>query len=103
VHHSSFPSRGGPDELYNVRDHILTQAWNKFLVRVLGIVYRWGGGVVYAIAMVIHPEQIEEVLVTKGKAYAGRPAKNTKTDGKAGEVGVLASQSFVHEDVSGLT
>ena len=31
----------------------------------------------------------EEVLVTKGEAYFGRPAKNT--DGKAGEVGVLGT------------
>jgi len=44
----------------------------------------------------------EEVLVTKGEAYIRCPEKNTRTDGKAGEMGVLVSQSFVHEDVSGL-
>ena len=44
----------------------------------------------------------EEVLVTKGEAYIGCPEKNTRTDRKAGEMGVLVSQSFVHEDVSGL-
>ena len=43
----TFLTPGGPDELCNVRDHILTQAWNKFLVKVLNIVYRWGGEVVY--------------------------------------------------------
>jgi len=52
---------------------------------------------------VIYAEQIEEVLVTNGEAHTGRPAKNTRADGKAREVGVLASQSFVHEDVSCLT
>jgi len=41
------------------------------------------------------------VLVSKGEAYIGPPFKHTRTDGKAWEVSVLASQSFVHEDVSG--
>jgi len=48
------------------------------------------------------PEHIEEMLVTKGKVYIGRPTKNTRTDGRAEEVGVLTSWSFVHEDVSGV-
>ena len=101
MHRCSFPSPGGPDKPYNLRDHILTKARNKFLVKVLNIVYRWGGEVVYNGDT--PPEQIEEELVTKGEAYIGRPAMDTKTDGKAGEVRILASQSFVHEDVSGLT
>ena len=75
-----------------MRDHILIQAWNKFLVKVLNIVYRWGGEVVYDGDT--PREEIEEVLVNKGEAYIGCLAKNTRTDGKAGEVGVLASQSF---------
>jgi len=48
------------------------------------------------------PENIEEVLLSKGEAYIGPPAKHTRTDGKATDVGVLASQSFVPEDVSNL-
>jgi len=46
--------------------------------------------------------RFEEVLVTKGEAYIGRPAKDTRSDGQAGEVRMLAGQSFVHEYVSGL-
>jgi len=39
---------GGSDEPYNVRDHILTQARNKFRITELSIIiYRWGGDVVY--------------------------------------------------------
>ena len=31
----------------NIRDHILTKARNKFRIKELNIVYRWGGEVVY--------------------------------------------------------
>jgi len=72
---------------------------NEFRVKELNIVYRWGGEVVYDGDT--PAEQIEEVVVSKGEAYIGLPAKHTRTDGKAGEVNVLASQSFV-QDVSGL-
>ena len=44
------------------------------------------------------PEMID---VSKSKAYIGPPVKYTRTDEKAEEVSTLASQSFVHEDVSG--
>jgi hypothetical protein len=37
------------------------------------------------------PQKIGKVLVSKGKAYIGSPVKYTRTDGKSGEVGVLAS------------
>jgi len=94
------PLPGGPDEPYNVRDHILTQARNKFRIKELSIIYQWGGEVVHDGDTI--PEKIDEVLVSKGEAYIGPPAKHTRTDGKAGEVSVLASQSSVHEDVSGL-
>ena len=94
------PLPGGPDEPYNVRDHILAQARNKFRNKELNIVYQWGGEVVYDGDTL--PEKTEEVLVSKGEAYIGPPAKHTRTDGKVGDVSVLASQSFVHEDVSGL-
>ena len=40
--------------------------------------------------------------MNKGEAYIACLAKNTRTDGKAGEMGVLVSQSFAHEGVSGL-
>lgn len=94
------PLPGGPDAPYNVRDHILAQARNKFRIKELSIIYRWGGEVVYDGDTL--PEKIDEVLVSKGEAYIGPPAKHTRTDGKAGEVSVLASQSFVHEDVGRL-
>jgi release factor H-coupled RctB family protein len=94
------PLPGGTGESYNVRDHILTQARNKFRIKELHIVYRWGGEVVHDGDTI--PESIDEALVSKGEAYIGPPAKHTRTDGNAGEVSVLASQSFVHEDVSGL-
>src|SRR5258708_390535 len=94
------PLPGGPDEPYNVRDHILAQARDKFRNKELNIVYQWGGEVVYDGDTL--PEKTEEVLVSKGEAYIGPPAKHTRTDGKVGDVSVLASQSFVHEDVSGL-
>jgi len=54
--------------------------------------YRWGGRVVYNGDTL--PEKIEEVLISMGEAYIGPPPKNTRTNGKAGEVSVLASQSL---------
>ena len=48
-----------------------------------------------------HYKKIDEVLVSKREAYIGPPEQHARTDGKAGEVCVLASLSFVHEDVSG--
>jgi len=66
----------------------------------MNIIHRWGGGVVYNGDSL--PEKIEEVLISKGEAYIGPPPKNTRTDGKAGQVSVLASQSLIREDVSGL-
>lgn len=94
------PLPGGQDDPYNVRDHILAQARNKFRIKELNIIYQWGGEIVYDGDTL--SEKIDEVLVSKGEAYIGPPTKHTRTDGKAGEVHVLASQSFVHEDVSGL-
>ena len=94
------PLPGGPDEPYNTRDHILTQGGKKFQVKVLNIVYRWGGEVVYDGDIL--PKQIEEVLVSRGEAYTRPPAKYTRTDGNAGEANVLANQGFVHKNVSRL-
>ena len=48
------------------------------------------------------PEKIDEGPVSKGEAYVRPPAGHTRTDEKAGEVSVLASQSPVHEGMSGL-
>ena len=76
------PLPDGPDEPYNVRDHILTQARNKFRVKELNIVYRWGGVVVYDGDTL--PDKIEEVLVSKGEVYIGLPTKHTRPDGKQG-------------------
>jgi release factor H-coupled RctB family protein len=93
------PLPGGPDEPHNVRGDIFTQARNKFRIKELSIIYRWGGEVVYDGET--RPAKIDEVPVSKGEAYIGPPVKHTRNDRKAGEVSVLASQSFVHEDVSG--
>jgi hypothetical protein len=41
------PLLGGPDEPYNVRGDILTQARIKFRIKELSIIYRWGAEVVY--------------------------------------------------------
>jgi len=56
-------------------------------------IYRWGGAVVYNGDSL--PEKIEEVLISMGEAYIGPLLKNTRTDGKAGEVSVLVSQSLI--------
>jgi len=40
--------------------------------------------------------------VSKARPTLDHPPNHTRTDGKAGEVSVLASQSLVHEGVSGL-
>jgi len=37
---------GVPNEPYNVRGHILTQARGKFRIKELSIIYRWGGEIV---------------------------------------------------------
>jgi len=66
----------------------------------MNIIYRWGGGVVYNGDGL--PGKIEEVLISKGEAYIGLPPKDVRTDGKAGEVSVLANQRPIREDVSGL-
>jgi len=92
------PLPGGPDEPYNTRDHILTQGRKKFQVKVLNIVYRWGGEVVYDGDTL--QKQIEEVLVSRDEAYTGPPAKYTRTGGNAGEVSVLANQGFLRKIVS---
>ena len=76
-----------------MRDHILTQTKNGLRVKELNILYRRGGEVVYDGDTL--PEQIEEVLVSKSEAYIGPPTKHTRTDGKAGEVGVRARVSYM--------
>jgi len=81
-----------------VRNHILTQARNRFRIKELPIIYRWGGDLIYYGEAL--SEKLDEVLVSKGPAYIGPPVKHTRTDGRVGELSVLASQSFVHEDVS---
>jgi len=86
------------DAGYNIREHILLQAKNKFLNKYLSIVYRWGGEELKDGDVL--PDKEEEVLVSKGEAYIGPPKKQKRTDGRAGEVRVLANTSFIHEDVS---
>ena len=76
-----------------MRHHILTQQRNKFWVKEMNIVYRWGGEVVYDGDTL--PEQVEEVLVSKGEAYIGPPEKYTRTDGKAGEVSMQVRVSYM--------
>jgi len=39
------PLPGGPDEPYNVRNHILTQAMIMFRIMELSMIYRWEGDV----------------------------------------------------------
>jgi len=75
-----------------MRDHILTQAKNKFQLKELDIVYRWGGEVVYDGDTLL--EQIEEEFLSKYEAYIG-PIMHTRTDENAGEVRVLARRCFV--------
>jgi hypothetical protein len=74
AHHRTHPIPGGPDEPYNVRGHILTQARNKFRIKELSIIYRWGGEVVYDSETL--QKKIDEVLVSKGEAYTG-PSSQT--------------------------
>ena len=59
----------------------------------MNIIYRRGGGVVY------NGDSLpEKVLIRMGEAYLGPPPKNTRTDGKSGEVSVLvAGQSLIRE------
>ena len=76
-----------------MRHHILTQQRNKFWVKEMNIVYRWGGEVVYDGDTL--PEQVEEVLVSKGEAYIGPPENYTRTDGKAGEVSMQVRVSYM--------
>jgi len=82
---------------YNVKEHILLQARNKFLNKYLSTVYHWGGEELKDGDVLLDKE--EEVLVSKGEAYIGPPKKQSRMDGKVGEVRVLANTSFVHEEV----
>ncbi len=66
-------------------------------MKALNTVFRWGGEIVDDEQDI--PEKEEEVLVSKGEAYIGPPPRHTRRDGKIGEVRVIASQSFIHEDV----
>ncbi|KIM25310.1 hypothetical protein M408DRAFT_10499 [Serendipita vermifera MAFF 305830] len=84
------------DTEYNVKEHILLQARNKFLNRYLSVVYLWGGEELKDGEVLSDKE--EEVLVSKGEAYIGPPKKQKRSDGKVGEVRVLANTSFVHEE-----
>ena len=86
------------DTEYNVKDHILHQARNKFLNKYLSVVYKWGGEELKDGDILLDKE--EEVLVSKGEAYIGPPKKQGRSDGKVGDVRVLANTSFVHEEVS---
>jgi len=79
------PLPGGPNEPYNVRGHILTQARNKFRVKELSTIYRRGGEIVYDGKTL----EIDDVLVSKGEAYIGPPVKHTRTDRKAKEAHVV--------------
>ncbi|CAG7854470.1 SubName: Full=Uncharacterized protein {ECO:0000313/EMBL:CCA69767.1} [Serendipita indica DSM 11827] len=87
-----------PDDVdvYNVRDHILLQARNKFHNKYLYIVYRRGGAELEDFASL--PDEEDEVLVSKGESYIGPPNKKLRADGIVAESSVIAHQSFVHED-----
>jgi len=50
-----------------VRDHILTQARNRFRVKESNTVYRQGGAVIYDGDTLL--EQLEEVLMSGGGLY----------------------------------
>jgi hypothetical protein len=82
---------------YSVRELILQQARNKFHNRYLDVVYRWGGDV-FTDQDILGLKE-EEVLVSMGEAYIGPPKKRTRADGKVGETRVLATESFIHEEV----
>ena len=92
---------GGPDEPYDVRDHIFTPARNKFRIMELSIIYRWGGDVVYDDEIL--PGDRRGTRKQRRGLYwtPSRTVEHTKTDGKVGEVSVPTSQSFVREDMSG--
>jgi hypothetical protein len=86
------------DTEYSIKEHILPHARNKFNNKYLSIVYHWGGEELKDGDVLLDKE--EEVLVSKGEAYIGPPKKSTRTDGKTGDVRVLANASFIHEEVS---
>lgn len=92
------PSPRSGETDYNIKEHILLQARNKFLNKYLSVVYRWGGEELKDGDVL--PDKVEEVLVSKGEAYIGPPKKQKRSDGRTAEVRVLANTSFVHEEVS---
>lgn len=91
------PLAEGPnDKEYDVTEHILQHARNKFHNKNLDTIYKWGGEVVDEGNTL--DETVDEVLVSKGEAYIGPPKKTGRSDGKVGHVEIIADKAFVHEE-----